>query len=595
MRSATSLTVSILLAAAAAAFSQELIPIDVYVKEIGKGSIGTAVAVEVVIAPDDLALVGDRLEIRTVLSSAGENIEDLSTVVPVDEDGNAVLNRDWPPGTYFLSVMVSSTVRPAIGYSNGEVVIPDPEADSPQVTETEPSFAARPARDDAIHFLPIPPLGSLGAFHIGVDVPDGTALVEFFHDAKMVARRKRPPWSIRVSTRDIVRRCRFRAVALDGFGRYLGEDVIVINPSEDDGGIEILVAPENAATNGRLPVTIALTDQREVRQVSLFLDDRLAASWKACPCVTDVPISEVENAAILTAEVVESNGDRTIEVSDATGGFSGTLEVDLVELQVQVFDSHDVPVTGLDPGLFSVFEDGRRIEIDGVGSEGDQPLSLLLAVDSSGSMTENFADVREAVEAFAADLLEPGDRSSLIRFASDIEVLVSWTGDAAEIGRGLGDVVPGGATSLNDAIIHSLMELQSLRGRKAVVVLTDGADTSSFATSADATWFSRTTRVPLFVITLSDGRPHSMDFGEIRHRHRLTTLAEKSGGRAFFHIPIKKLPVVYEEIAGILRSQYVIWYRPEMTGDSNAFRSIKVEVADPTLEVRTISGYYSGR
>ena len=596
MRFRVLLSVLMLLAAAATAFSQEVIPIDVRVKTIGRGTNGTAVAVTVWIAPEDRALVGGSLLVRTTISSFGEVVEDLSDLAPVDEVGNATVLRDWPPGNYFLSVMVSSTGRPAVGFSDGDVTIPKADFAASRTTEIRSPVEATPPSDTTLHFLPLPALNSLEAFHMEVVVPDGTTLVEFYQGSKLISRRKRAPWSIRVSTREIVQRSRFRAVALDIFGRYLSEDVIIINPPADDSGIEILIAPENAVTDGRLPVSVALTDQREVLQVSLFLDDELTARWEACPCVTEIPVSDLENAAILTAEIVELNGERSVEVGDTASGFSGTVDVDLVELQVQVFDSHNVPATGLELEDFSVFEDGRRIEIDGIGTVADQPLSLLLAVDSSGSMTKSFPDVRRAVEGFAGGLLEPGDRSELIRFAGDTEILIPWSKDSEDISRGLGDVVPGGSTSLHDAIIYSLMELHTLRGRKAVVLLTDGADTSSFATSADATWFSQTMRVPLFVITLaSDRRPHSMSFAEIRHRHRLTTLAEKSGGRAFFHITVNKLPSVYAKIAQILRSQYVIWYRPETSDDADEYRSIKAEVSNPKLKVRTISGYYSGR
>ncbi len=599
MRFRVLLSVLMLLAAAATAFSQEVIPIDVRVETIGRGTNGTAVAVTVWIAPEDRALVGGSLLVRTTISSFGEVGEDLSDVVPVDEVGNATVLRDWPPGKYFLSVMVSSTGRPAVGFSDGDVTIPKADFAASRTTEIRSPVEATPPSDTTLHFLPLPALNSLEAFHMEVVVPDGTTLVEFYQGSKLISRRKRAPWSIRVSTREIVQRGRFRAVALDNFGRYLGEDVIIINAPAGESGIEILVAPESAASEGRLPVTVALTDQREILQVSLFLDDELVARWEMCPSVTEILLADLENAAVLSAEVVDSKGNRSFEVGNAKGGFWGSVEVDLVELQVQVFDSHNVPVPGLDPGDFSVFENGREVEIDGGGTVADQPLSLLLAVDTSGSMTGRFPEVRRAVEEFAEDLLEPGDQAALVRFSSDIEILVPWSDDPGDIGRVLGEVDPGGSTSLHDAIIHSLMELHDLRGRKALVVLTDGADTNSFATFADANWFSQSMRVPLFLITLSSGdatrTARSMDIPGVQRRHRMDSLARDSGGRAFFRVTINQLPGVYEKIAGILRSQYVLWYRPQATDTKSEFRSIKVTVDEPGIKVRTISGYYSGR
>jgi Ca-activated chloride channel family protein len=334
-------------------------------------------------------------------------------------------------------------------------------------------------------------------------------------------------------------------------------------------------------------------------RVSLYLDDVLVSGWQGCPCVADVAVSDLENAAILSAEVVDLDGNRSLAVLNTNGAFSGAVRVELVELQVQVFESHDVPVTGLAVDDFSVFEDGAEVEIAGFGTAEDEPLSLLLAADSSGSMTDIFPEVRRAVEDFAADLLQPGDRASLIRFATEIEMVVPWSGDPRDIARGIDQVLPGGSTKFHDAIIQSQMELHSFRGRKAVVVLTDGNDTSSFATSADAMWFSQLMRVPLFVITLARGSvamiARSSDIPQVRHRHQVATLAQRSGGRAFFRVNLKQLPKIYSEIAEILRSQYVIWYQPPPESADGEFHTVEVSVADPDLEVRTISGYYSIR
>ncbi len=596
MRSVALLIVPVFLVAAATMSAQELIPIDVVVETVGRGETGTVVALTVSIQPEDRALVGGRIELRSAISRDGEVVEDLSTAVAVDDLGNATVYREWPSGIYDLDVTVSSLDRPAVGWSTGEVEVPDATGPAAMPAEHGSPVEITPARDDAVRFLPVPEVTDLEAFHIAVEAPDGTARVEFYRDSELLTSRRRPPWSIRVSTKEIIQRARFRAVALDSIGRFLGEDVIVINAPTGESRIEILVSPASAAIDGRLPITVAVTDQREIRQASLFLDDTVVARWEACPCVTEVPIRDIEKAKIISAEIVDSAGIRWVEVSEGSGGFAGTVDVDLVELQVQVFDSHNVPVSDIEPDDFSVFEGGREVEIDGVGNHADQPLSMVVAVDSSGSMTETFPEVRQAVSLFAKNLMQPGDQAALIRFSSESEVLVSWSSDPEDIERGLFDVLPDGSTSLNDAIIQGLMDLHNLRGRKALVVLTDGWDNSSFASFADTMWFSRSMRVPLFIIVLSTTDPfkYTRGFGLVglKNRHRLDTLARKSGGRFFFRVTLDRLPSIYAEIADVLRSQYVIWYRPDLVEDDDRFRSIKVTVADKRFKVRTISGYY---
>jgi len=587
--------------AGVSADAQELIPIDVHVEALGKGATGTVVGLRIRIAPEDRALVGDRLRISVTLLSFGEIIDDLSADVAVDSRGAATVYREWTPGNYKLKVIASSLVRPAIGLSSAEVEIPEAETPfeptSPKVER--PAIGITPPKGDALHFTSIPKLDSLEDFPLEVAVPEGTSSVDFFQDRKLLTRREGPPWSVQVKTRMILARSEFRARALDAMGRFLGEDVIMINSPAGESGLDILVAPESAARNGRRAVTVAVLDRRVFQQLSLSLDDETVARWETCPCVAEIPVRDLQKTVILSAEIVDSDGNRFVEVSRIGDGFGEGIRVDLVELQIQVFDSHDVPVTGLDRQNFSVFEDGQEIRIDGVGTLEDQPLSLVIAVDSSSSMITDFPKIRRAVAGFADGLLAPGDRTALIRFASNSEVLISWSENPEDIRRGLAEVYPRGSTSLNDAIIQSLMQIHGRRGRKAVVLLTDGADTSSFSSFRDTKWLANSMRIPIFVITLAPGDAHRYakmrDIGDVQDRHRMVSLAKETGGRAFFQITYDHLPSVYNEISEILRSQYVLWYRPDPNKALDTFRSITVRVDKPKLKVRTISGYYPGR
>lgn len=117
MRVATLSIVPMLLVAAGTASPQEPIPIEVHVEAIGRGEDGTAVALTVQIQPEDRALVGECLEVRTTISTEGEIVEDISAPVVVDEAGSATVSREWLPGSYDLEVMASSCTRAAVGWS----------------------------------------------------------------------------------------------------------------------------------------------------------------------------------------------------------------------------------------------------------------------------------------------------------------------------------------------------------------------------------------------------------------------------------------------------------------------------------------------
>lgn len=581
--------------------AQELFPVDCAVNILGRGDSGTVVELVVRIAAEDRALVGNELQLRGTLSSFGEVVDDFGDDVVIDPGGRAAILREWKPGSYHLKVTVSSFARPAIGFSSLDVTIPESDEDfRPPVSESASSTSIITlSKIDAVHFISLPVLDRLSDFPLQVEVPEGTASVEFYKNSELLIRRTGSPWSVRVQTRDILKRSRFRAVALDAVGRYLSEDVIVINSQDGDSGIEILIAPDGAVRDGRRPVTVAVTDRREFQQLILSLDDQTVAKWNACPCVAEIPVTDLEAASILSAEIIDTAGNRFVEVSKVGTGFGGATRVDLVELQVQVLDGKGAPVLGLSRQDFSVSEDGEEIEIDGVGTTADQPLSLVLAVDESGSMGGAFSTVRQAVTDFAHDLMMPGDQVALIGFSSNSDVLVSWSSNPEDIRRGLDERLPAGRTSLHDAIIQSLMQIRDRRGRKALVLLTDGEDTSSASSFPDTEWFARSMRVPIFIIKLGGKNPQSYarmrDMDDVRDRHRLTSLAKESGGLAFFQILSEKLPEVYGEISELLRSQYVIWYRPDPNKSLESFRSIKVRVNDRKLKVRTISGYYPGR
>jgi Ca-activated chloride channel family protein len=269
----------------------------------------------------------------------------------------------------------------------------------------------------------------------------------------------------------------------------------------------------------------------------------------------------------------------------------------MVELPVQVVDTHDVPVTGLNKEDFSVFEDNQRMQIEDFGTSRNIPLWLVIVVDTSGSMTATFPMVRRAVAGFAEHLLEDDDRVALVRFSSDTELLVAWTDKPSALTRSLNRVVPWGETALYDAVVLSLTQFENPQGRQAMVLLTDGVENASHSRVGYVKNFTRTMRVPIFPIGLvaDDPEPHPRRIPRVRRNMALRTLAGETGGMAFFPKDVEELPAIYEEISELLRSQYVLWFRPDPNKSAEKFRSITVKVNNPSLRVRTIRGYYPGK
>jgi len=578
--------------------AQDLVSLGVYVEALGRGTAGTVVGVTIQIAAEDRGLVGNRVRVTASLLRGDEIVDTIDSETILAPDGSATLYREWAPGSYELQVTVASLTRAAFGLSAGEVEVPAADYLFELVVEQPAGDAIpdlTPPRTGAVRFEPGSGLDSALQVYLTVSAPEGTASVEFWLGSTLFERRKRPPWTIAIPLEEIIGRTLVKAVARDSRQRYLGEDAMRLNNPTNELGIEILLAPKDTIERSVRQVTLAITGGDELNELDLFLDDEIVARWEECPCVTEIAVAELEKASILSAEVMDAQGARANAVRILAEGFGASLRVDMVELPVQVFDAHGAPVTGLNKEDFSVFEDKRKMEIEDVGTSHDVPLSLVIAVDTSGSMTGAFPEVRRAVSGFAEHLLEGDDRVALVCFSTDTELMVAWTNQPSVLARSLNRVVPWGPSALYDAVVLSLMQFENPRSRQAMVLLTDGVENASHSRADYVKNFTRTMRVPIFPIGLGIDDPNILRNPRIKSRKVLRTLAEETGGMAFFPKSIDELPVIYEEISELLRSQYVLWYRPDPDKSAKKYRSIKVKVNNPSLHVRTIRGYYPGK
>jgi len=582
------------IAASAAVDSEKPLALVTEVESLGRGADNTVVGVVVQVAPEDRSRLTERVRLVLTLLDGEDIVDRHSTVVALADDGSTILYREWPPGKYELRVGLTTTDGSASGVWIGDVTVKStdepfvaPEGATPDAIALE----LTPPRTGGIRFLPPPDIGGIGAIQLEVEAPEETRSVEFFQGDRSMGRRNRPPWTVSVPLGDIVRRTTVRAVAYDGHGRFLGEDAVVLNTPTGQIGVEILLAPEGTVRDDSRQVTVAVTGAKRIQEVTLSVDADTVARWAECPCVADIDAAKLAQATILSADVVDTEGNRGDVVMTLAGGtgFVGSVKVELVELPIVVLDRSDVPVVGLTKDDFTVYEDGQKVDVEGFGTTADLPLSLAIAVDTSGSMMDVFDSVRRAVRGFADALLEEGDEAVLIRFAWDATVEVAWTDEVSAIKGKLEHFQPDGGTSLHDAVVRSLEQFRGRRGRQAVVLLTDGEDTTSRTGWKVAERFAHTMRVPIFPIGLGLGK---LDFGS---RGVLKELASETGGEAFFPKGVEELPAVYDRIAELLRSQYLLWYPSPSSKPDEEFREIKVEVDRPDLKVQTIRGYYPGK
>jgi Ca-activated chloride channel family protein len=271
-----------------------------------------------------------------------------------------------------------------------------------------------------------------------------------------------------------------------------------------------------------------------------------------------------------------------LQAGDAAGPPQFTSSVNLVEVYASVVDASGQPVRGLTAADFEVLEDGEAQRISAF-TAGDFPLTVALALDRSFSMAgAPLATVKGAARSFLT-ALRPEDEAVVIGIGSQVSVLAPASERRAGQLAAVDSLSTWGTTALHDAIIAAIDTVDGARGRRALVILSDGDDRYSDASAADAISRARRSNVMVYPIALGKTRPPL--FAE---------LATLTGGRSFLARETKGLDETLRTIAAQLREQYLIGYSPSRTpvSGANEWRSITVKVARQGVSVRARDGYY---
>ncbi len=268
--------------------------------------------------------------------------------------------------------------------------------------------------------------------------------------------------------------------------------------------------------------------------------------------------------------------------------------VELVSLNVTVTDGVKY-VTGLEQDAFEVFEDGAKQAIT-FFSRVQQPIALAILLDTSNSMEENLSTAQEAAVGFVRRMRKE-DAIEVIEFNSQVRVAQTFTNDVAGLERAIRQATVNGSTSLYNAIYVSLNELKKERARsvdeirrQAIVVLSDGDDTSSLVEYDVVLEMAKRSETAIYAIGLRQteiGRPKFREAEFV-----LRQLAQETGGRAFFVTGAAELPKIYEQISEELASQYSIAYSSRNPMRNGAWRRVEVRVKQPGLSARARRGYY---
>jgi Ca-activated chloride channel family protein len=269
--------------------------------------------------------------------------------------------------------------------------------------------------------------------------------------------------------------------------------------------------------------------------------------------------------------------------------------VELVSLNVTATDGQGKYATDLNEEEFEVYEDGAKQKLT-FFSKTQQPISLALLLDTSASMDERMGIAQEAAIGFAKQLHKE-DQASVIDFDSQVRVLSDFTNDASALEKAIRTTTPNGSTSLYNALYIALKELKKVKTkaptdirRQAIVLLSDGDDTSSLIEFDQVLDLAKRSEVVIYAIGLRAGEIARREFKEAEFV--LKQLANETGGRAFFVNDARELAKIYQGIWDELSSQYAIAYSSANPKRDGAWRRVQVRLLRPNITARTKLGYY---
>ena len=273
-----------------------------------------------------------------------------------------------------------------------------------------------------------------------------------------------------------------------------------------------------------------------------------------------------------------------------------SVDVELVQLPVSVFDKQGLPLRGLRQEHFAVYEDKVEQNISLFRQE-DVPLSVGLVVDASGSMSSKMDRLRTAAMTFVQES-NPEDETSIVSFADDVELEQDFTSNTQELTRALAVISPNGATSLHDAIVLAAKHLrdQGFHEKKVLLILSDGDDNHSHYSLNQALEAVRESKIIVYSIGLRDPADDIYVFSS-QGKRALKKVAEVTGGASYFPRSVSEVQGICRTIARDLRNQYTIGYRPSNEKLDGSWRKVLVRMKPARgasgVKIRTKQGYYA--
>jgi VWFA-related protein len=438
----------------------------------------------------------------------------------------------------------------------------------------------------------IPPSGDIVSGLQTIDTlvtGEGIKAVEFWMDGRKLAVRRSPPYSLDLDFGDVPQMRRIRAVALGERDQPLTGDELAVNTGTDPFRVRIVsprFAPRLTGTT-RIEMDVSVPDGDELASLELYFNETRVATLYDAPFVQTIELPAKEGAAYLRA-VATLKDSSVPSVEDVviinTPAYMEELNVHLIELPTTVV-VNGKPTDALTAESFKVLDEGKPVAISKFDYVKDLPLSIGLAIDSSGSMLHRMAEAQKAGAQFFEKILRKGDKAFVVAFDKEPLMVQKWSTKLSALHAGLAKLRAEETTALYDAIVYALYNFHGVRGQKALVLISDGKDTASKFTFDQALEYARRTGVPIFGIGIG------IRNNEAEVRYKLDRLCRETGGNTFYIEQASELHRVYEGIQAELRSQYVLGFYPASDiKPGSKWREVTVQVTEG--KAKTIKGYF---
>jgi Ca-activated chloride channel family protein len=272
---------------------------------------------------------------------------------------------------------------------------------------------------------------------------------------------------------------------------------------------------------------------------------------------------------------------------------------DVVLLSVTVTDNAGRHVSGLKQDDFRIFEDGVPQDISHFADQ-PQPVALSVLLDTSTSMgLDNKLTLAQQAAAGLIARLADGDVAQLVDFDSQVKILAGFTADKDELQKSLKLAKAGGSTSLYNALYTSLSGLRQQRTaatseprRQALILLSDGEDTSSIVPYEDVLDLAKRSEVTIYAIGVTAKEPVASR-GWNEAEFVLRSLTRDTGGRVFLVADPEQLPAIFLQISDELANQYQVGYISKNVKRDGTWRRVNIQVLKGDATPRTRAGYYA--